>query len=209
MKDFDFYNRYPNMSTIKDEIEKAIEMIVECYNQGGKVLICGNGGSASDSEHISGELLKGFMLKRPLTLEEKSKLSSIEGGEDIANTLQRGIAAIPLPSLSASGTAFANDCNAEYMFAQEVFALAKEHDILIGISTSGNSKNVVAALKVAKAFGIRSIALTGENESNSSKYATITIKAPEKETYKIQECHLPIYHYICQRVEDILFGDNR
>lgn len=207
MKTCEIFKNYPELEAIRSEIDSAVNMLVDCYRAGGKVLICGNGGSAADSEHIAGELLKGFLLRRPLTSEEKNAFSGIEGGEKIACTLQRGIGAIPLPSISGVCTAYANDCDPELVFAQEVFALAKENDVLIGLTTSGNSKNVVAAIKTAKAIGIRSIAMTGEKDSESSKYATLTLRAPSCETYRVQEYHLPIYHYFCAEVERILFCD--
>lgn len=206
MEIFDIYERYPALASVKNEIEQAVQMIVDCYKSGGKVLICGNGGSAADAEHISGELIKGFLSRRELTQSEKSALERIDGGTELASVLQRGIPAIPLVSLSAANTAYANDCVPDFIFAQDVFALGKAGDVFIGISTSGNSKNVVSALKVAAAFGIKSIALTGAKPSESEKYATVTIKAPETETFKIQEYHLPIYHYICAKVEKIIFG---
>lgn len=205
MSDFRFYERYPVLLGIKEQIEKAADMMTDCYKRGGKILVCGNGGSAADAEHISGELLKGFMSKRPVTKEERAKLEKLEGGKELADTLQRGIPAIPLVSLSAVNTAYANDCNAEYIYAQDVFALADEKDLLIGISTSGNSRNVVAALKVAKAFGIESIAMTGAKDSKSKEFATVTINVPETETYRVQELHLPVYHYLCQRIEEVAF----
>ena len=196
--------RYSALSFMKADVEAAVEKIVECYKGGGKVLLCGNGGSAADSEHISGELLKGFMeLRRP----EGDELSALTEalGED-AVKLQRGVAAVPLTSLSASLSAFANDVDPELVFAQLTYALGKKGDVLICLSTSGNSKNVVKAAKTAKALGIKTIGMSGESGGAFLSICDITVNAPSRETYKVQEYHLPIYHAICAEVERILFA---
>ena len=195
--------RYPELAPLKEKIGAAIDMIIESYKNGGKVLLCGNGGSAADSEHISGELLKGFMeLRRP----EGDELAALTEalGED-AVKLQRGVAAVPLTSLSASLSAFANDVDPELVFAQLTYALGKKGDVLICLSTSGNSKNVVKAAKVAKALGIKTIGMSGESGGAFLSNCDITVNAPSRETYKVQEYHLPIYHAICAEVERILF----
>ena len=195
--------RYPELAPLKEKIGAAIDMIIESYKNGGKVLLCGNGGSAADSEHISGELLKGFMeLRRP----EGDELAALTEalGED-AVKLQRGVAAVPLTSLSASLSAFANDVDPELVFAQLTYALGKKEDVLICLSTSGNSKNVVKAAKVAKALGIKTIGMSGESGGAFLSICDITVNAPSSETYKVQEYHLPIYHAICAEVEKILF----
>lgn len=195
--------RYPELAPLKEKIGAAIDMIIESYKNGGKVLLCGNGGSAADSEHISGELLKGFMeLRRP----EGDELAALTEalGED-AVKLQRGVAAVPLTSLSASLSAFANDVDPELVFAQLTYALGKKGDVLICLSTSGNSKNVVKAAKVAKALGIKTIGMSGESGGAFLSICDITVNAPSRETYKVQEYHLPIYHAICAEVERILF----
>ena len=195
--------RYPELAPLKEKIGAAIDMIIESYKNGGKVLLCGNGGSAADSEHISGELLKGFMeLRRP----EGDELAALTEalGED-AVKLQRGVAAVPLTSLSASLSAFANDVDPELVFAQLTYALGKKGDVLICLSTSGNSKNVVKAAKVAKALGIKTIGMSGESGGAFLSICDTTVNAPSRETYKVQEYHLPIYHAICAEVERILF----
>ena len=195
--------RYPELAPLKEKIGAAIDMIIESYKNGGKVLLCGNGGSAADSEHISGELLKGFMeLRRP----EGDELAALTEalGED-AVKLQRGVAAVPLTSLSASLSAFANDVDPELVFAQLTYALGKKGDVLICLSTSGNSKNVVKAAKVAKALGIKTIGMSGESGGAFLSICDITVNAPSRETYKVQDYHLPIYHAICAEVERILF----
>ena len=196
--------RYPELTACKNEVALAINAVVDCYNAGGKILICGNGGSAADAEHISGELLKGFLSKRPVTGAELSALSAELG--DAAEKLQRGIPAVPLTSLSAALSAFANDVDPELVFAQLVFALGKENDLVVGLSTSGNSKNVVKALEVAKARGIKTVAMTGASGGRLAEIADITVKAPATETYKVQEYHLPIYHAICAEAERLIFG---
>ena len=196
--------RYPALLAYKNEIEATVNCIVSMHQNGGKLLLCGNGGSAADCEHISGELLKGFLLPRPLRTDQ---LCGIE--EPIRLSLQQGIAAIPLPSFIALNTAFSNDVSPENAFAQLVFALGKSNDVLLCISTSGNAKNVCNAAKTAKALGIKTVALTGASGGELSKLCDIKIKAPEYDTFKIQELHLPIYHAICAEVEEILYGGRK
>lgn len=196
--------RYSALEQIKADVEAAIELIVNSYNKGGKVLLCGNGGSAADSDHVSGELLKGFLSKREPRGEELSRLEDILGEDAVK--LQRGIPAIPLPQLSGVISAFANDVDPSLVYAQLVYALGKENDVLLVFSTSGNSVNVVKAAKCARAKGIPVIAFTGETGGRLLSLADICLRAPERETFKIQEYHLPIYHAICAEVEHILFG---
>ena len=171
--------------------------MLETYRSGGKVLVCGNGGSASDSEHIVGELMKGFLLKRPVT-DERIPGALREG-------LQGSLPAISLPSQSAILSAFINDVDPEMMYAQLVYGYAKKEDLVIGLSTSGNSKNVVNAIEVARCMGIKTLSLTGQKESKMSELSDVTIRVPETETYKIQEYHLPVYHYLCAEVEKQMF----
>lgn len=201
-------NRYPVLEACSADISRALRMIIETYESGGKLLLCGNGGSAADCEHISGELLKGFMSKRPLDdgarAEMQKRCPGI--GDEILGKLQRGLAAIPLTSLSALNSAFANDVDPGLVYAQGVLALGKEGDLLIAISTSGNSKNVVNAVKVAKAIGVKALGLSGKDGGILKSLSDVCICAPESETYKIQELHLPIYHYLCAEVEKHFFG---
>lgn len=199
----DFAERYPDLGYLSGCIFAAVDKMAECYKSGGKILICGNGGSAADAEHISGELLKGFISKRPADGAELEKLDAALG--DKAKKLQRGIPAIPLTSLSAALSAFANDVDAELVFAQLTYALGRAGDVLLCLSTSGNSKNVVAAAKVAREMGITTVALTGESGGELREICDITLAVPECETYKVQEYHLPIYHAICAELERILF----
>ena len=197
--------RMPELAPCEEAIKAAVKAIVDCHNNGGKILLAGSGGSASDCEHISGEFLKGFLLKRTPEGEELKRLSD-ELGEECAMMLQGGIRAIPLVSLSAVSTAFANDVEPTLTFAQEVYALGQKGDVFLGISTSGNSKSTLLAAKVARATGLKIISLTGEGGGKIAEIAHIKIKAPHRETYRIQEYHLPIYHAICADCENIIFG---
>ena len=199
----DLAERYPDLAYLSGCILAAVDKLRECYESGGKILICGNGGSAADAEHISGELLKGFLSKRLADDAELERLTAAVG--DKAVKLQRGIPAIPLTSLTSVLSAFANDVDAELVFAQLTYALGKPGDALICISTSGNSKNVIAAARVARELGITTVALTGESGGELREICDITLAVPETETYKVQEYHLPIYHAICAELERILF----
>ena len=192
------YEKYTALEECREDIEKALELILHTYQNGGKVLVCGNGGSAADSEHIVGELMKGFLLKRPVTDERIP--------ERLRMGLQGSLPAISLPSQCAILSAFINDVDPEMMYAQLVYGYAKENDLVIGLSTSGNSKNVVNAIEVAKCLGVKTLSLTGSKDSRMSELSDVTIRVPETETYKVQEYHLPVYHYLCAEVERILFG---
>ena len=196
--------RYPCLGDVIDSIDKAAQMLVDTYKRGGTVLVCGNGGSCADSDHIVGELMKGFLSLRPIDKEQRETFAD-ELDEDVLSKLQRGIPAISLPAQSAVISAYANDVDAELVYAQLVFGYGKKQDLFIGLSTSGNSKNVVAAARVAKAMGMSTLALTGAKDSRLSEICDVTIKAPETETFKVQELHLPIYHYLCAFVEKTLF----
>ena len=201
--------RYPQLSVCKEDILKAEKALIECYKNGGKVLICGNGGSCADSDHIVGELMKGFLKKRPLSddkkAEMKKKCDLVD--DELLSKLQGGLPAIALPSITALNSAFCNDVDPELIYSQPLIALANQNDILIGISTSGNSKNVFAAVKVAKALGIKVIGLTGNTGGKLKEYSDIAICVPEIETFKIQELHLPVYHYLCAAIEENFFED--
>ena len=200
--------RYPTLAACREYIEAAKNAIVDCYEKGGKLLLVGNGGSAADSEHIVGELMKGFLLKRPIpdSKREDMKARCPEIASSVLDKLQMGLPAISLTSINALNSAFANDVDPELMFAQSVFALGKAEDVLIAISTSGNAKNVAEAARVARAIGMKVIALTGRDGGALKKLSDVCVIAPECETFKIQELHLPIYHYICAAVEQHFFG---
>lgn len=193
----DLYGRYPALTVCEKDMESALSLMIETYREGGKVLLCGNGGSAADSDHIAGELLKGFLKMRPVQNE------GIEAG--LRGGLQQGLPAIPLTGMSAALTASLNDLDPNLAYAQLTLALGKKGDLLIGLSTSGNAKNVCNAARVARACGMRVLALTGKNGGRLAELADVTVKAPETETYKVQECHLPIYHYLCAKTEDAFF----
>ncbi|MBE6651323.1 MAG: SIS domain-containing protein [Ruminococcaceae bacterium] len=190
--------RYPQLKECAESIGKALDLIIDTYENGGKILLCGNGGSAADCEHIAGELLKGFMMKREVSDERIPN--------ELREKLQVGLPAISLVSQSGILTAFANDVDPSMMYAQLVYAYARENDLLVALSTSGNSGNVVNAVKTAKAIGIPVISLTGEKESLMSELSDVTIRVPEHETYKVQELHLPVYHYLCAEAEKYFFG---
>lgn len=197
-----FYERYPELLDQKDDIEHAIDVLENCYKNNGKILVCGNGGSSSDSAHITGELMKTFIKRKPINEDALKKINK-EFDEEVSSKLQLGIPCIDLTSQSGLLTAFSNDVDPDFIFAQQVVGYSKNNpnDVLLMLSTSGNSKNVVNAAKVAKSLGLKTISLTGKNESELSRLSTICIKAPETETYKVQEYHLPIYHYICMELE--------
>ena len=201
------YERYPALLKCESDIENALKLMIETYENGGKILICGNGGSWADSGDIVGELIKGFLSRRPLC-EEKKKLikNAIPEEYDLfTSKLQESLPAIALDSQNALVTAFANDVDPDLIYAQSVLGYGKKGDLFVGLSTSGNSQNVVFGAKMAKALGLKTVSLTGKNESKLSEICDVTIKAPETETYKVQEYHLPIYHYLCAQIEKCFF----
>lgn len=200
--------RYPKLAVCKEDIKKAYELLEAAYSNGRKLLVCGNGGSASDSEHIVGELMKEFKLKRKVYSDHVSALKSIdpELGQVLADNLQGALPAISLTGHSSLQTAYMNDAVPELVFAQQVNGYGREGDVLLGISTSGNSKNVLYAAVNAKAKGLKVIGLTGAKENKLMKYADVCIRVPETETYKIQEYHLPVYHCLCLMLEEKFFG---
>jgi D-sedoheptulose 7-phosphate isomerase len=202
-------SRYPRLLPVKDEIWKAAEALIECYRLGLKVLVCGNGGSCSDADHIVGELMKGFENKRPVSDHLKKVLSDFGGerGTYLAEKLQQGLPAISLTSHSALITAVANDTDADLIFAQQVVGYGNAGDILIAVSSSGNSQNVVDAIITAKAKGMIVIGLTGETGGRMKQFCDILINVPGKRTAFVQELHLPVYHTLCLIVEDSFFGN--
>lgn len=195
--------KYPVLEICTKDIEALYQNLLNCYYSGGKVLVCGNGGSAADSGHIVGELMKGFLKPRKLIQEQALKF---EGHENILGLLQQTIPAISLCEHTALISAIGNDTGGEMVFAQQVYGYGKENDILIAISTSGSSTNTMNAIYVAKALGMKTISLTGESGGKSKEIADISICVPEKETYLIQELHLPIYHAVCAMIEEELFA---
>lgn len=201
-----FFDRHPDLLCIREPILKAAALWTEVLGSGGKILLCGNGGSCADCDHIAGELLKGFLLKRPVSSDFQDKLAQYgDFGVEISGKLQHGLPAISLCAHSAPISAFANDVDGDLVFAQQVFAYGQPGDILVGISTSGNSKNVSAAMMVANAKGLHTMALAGRDGGRIGQLAEIAVIAPEQETYLIQEYHLAIYHLLCAMVEYELF----
>lgn len=200
--------RYPKLEVCKDDIKKAYELLAAAYSNGRKLLVCGNGGSASDSEHIVGELMKEFKMKRKVYAEQAAALKEIDSelGQVLADNLQGALPAISLTGHSSLQTAFMNDAVPELVFAQQVNGYGEPGDVFLGISTSGNSKNVLYAAVNAKAKGLKVIGLTGAKENKLMKFADVCIHVPEIETYKIQEYHLPVYHCLCLMLEEKFFG---
>ena len=200
--------RYPQLAVCQDDVIKAYEIMEEAYLGDHKLLIAGNGGSAADSEHIAGELMKRFKIPRPVPVEFAERLKNIDPvrGENLSKNLERGLMAIPLVAYEALTTAYINDVDAIGVFAQQLYVLGRPGDVFLGISTSGNSKNVISATVVAKALGIKVIGLTGNKDGKLAEVADVAIRVPADETYMIQELHLPVYHCLCLMLEDRFFG---
>lgn len=201
--------RYPELESCCKDIRKAYEILSESYRNGGKLLVAGNGGSCSDSEHIVGELMKSFRFNRKIAAEDTEKLETLFGeeGKRLSDTLEGCLPAIPLTSMPALSSAYLNDVDPLMVFAQLLYGYASEHDVFLGISTSGNSKNIINAAMVAKMKGIHTVALAGENRARVDDYFDIVIHVPSKETYQIQELHLPIYHALCAMLEADFFEE--
>ncbi len=199
--------RYPDLKSAETDIAAAYELMKDAYDNGGKLLIAGNGGSASDSEHIVGELMKGFTKRRPVDEDFSRKLMQADAslGAELAAKLQGALPAIALTGHNALSTAYANDVDGIYTFAQQLYGYGCAGDVFLGISTSGSSRNVLAAAAVAKAKGIKTIGLTGGTGGRLKETADCAIVVPESETYKIQELHLPIYHALCRMLEETYF----
>ena len=198
----DLIDRYPLLRDCESDIESVFSVMRDCYSSGGKVLICGNGGSAADAEHWAGELMKGFRKERPLSVEIHEKI-----GAALAKHLQGALPAIPLTGFISLGTAFANDASPEFLFAQLVWGLGKEGDTLIGISTSGNSQNILHALKTAAALGMKTVGLTGKDGGSMFEIVDVCIRVPAKEVHLAQEYHLPVYHCISMMLEETFFSE--
>lgn len=206
----EFIENYPMMDYLEEKLRHIINEMVNRIKQGGKILVCGNGGSSSDSEHIVGELLKEFYITRPLDKNFQEKLLELfpeENLEHIIESLQEGIPAISLVSQTGFLSAYGNDVSYDMAYAQQVYVYGEEKDIFIGLSTSGNSSNVCNAAKIAKAKGLLVLSLTGETGGKLKEISDVQLNAPSNETYKVQEYHLPLYHLICRAVEYEMFGD--
>jgi len=196
--------RYPSLSDLKDRIAEAAGMIIDCYTRGGKLLVCGNGGSSSDSDHFAAELMKSFESRRPLDESLKKRFTEISGsrGKILAEKLEHSLPAISLPSNTALTTAISNDIDPSMIFAQQIIGFGNEGDVLIGISTSGNSQNVVDACITARTLNLNVIGITGITGGKMKQYCDLLINVPETRTAWVQELHLPVLHAICLIVED-------
>ena len=200
------FERYPVLRPCEDSYYQALKILSASFRQEGKLLVMGNGGSSADAEHFCGELTKGFLSKRKLSANQRQKFDLID--PKLADNLQNGLSAFSLGVAHSLISAFSNDVDPTYVYAQQIFIQAKARDVVFAISTSGNSKNVVEGLKVAKAMGLKTIALTGPADSALSKLADVTIKVPGNIVYEIQELHLPIYHGLCIELEQEFFGES-
>ena len=202
-------SRHPEIASSVPALRVLIDDAVALFRRGGTFFVAGNGGSAADSDHICGELLKGFLLKRPLSASDRKKFADLFGdeGAECADKLQGGLPAVSLLSHPALNSAFANDVDADLVYAQQLWALSKPGDIFLGISTGGGAKNIRAALMAAKTRGVKTFLLTGSRHGVCEKYADVVIAVDEKETYLIQEKHIILYHNFCMAVESELFED--
>ena len=200
--------RYPGLQPIKQDILDAYLILENCYTHHHKLLVAGNGGSAADAGHIVGELMKGFLLQRKISSSFAKKLQAVDSelSAPLIENLQQGLKAISLAEHSELSTAYLNDMDGSGVFAQQVFGYGDEDDVFLGISTSGNSHNVLQAAVVAKALGMKIIGLTGRNGGKLAQIADVTIQVPETETFMVQELHLPIYHCLCAMLEEKFFG---
>ncbi len=200
--------RYPTLASVQTQIMEAYLVLKACYQAGGKVLLAGNGGSGADGEHIVGELMKGFVLPRRIPSAQQEKLMAVDEtlGKELALHLQGALPAVALHVHTSLMTAFSNDVAPDICFAQQVYGYGSPKDVLWGISTSGNSKNVIYAAVTEKAMGMKVIGLTGERKNRLMEYADVCIAVPETETYKIQELHLPVYHCLSMMLEQYFFG---
>lgn len=202
----EFFQRHGDLLPLKEDILRVCDLLIEAFENGNKLLLCGNGGSCADCDHIAGEFLKGFLLKRPVGADLRNALSQYGAeGEEIAVKLQQGLPTISLNTHSAAISAFANDVDPELVYAQQVLAYGKPGDVLIGISTSGNAKNVAAAVMTANAVGMHTVGLTGKDGGKLAKLSDYALIMPQCETYRIQEDHLAVYHLLCAVVEYELF----
>ena len=203
----DFTRRFPELAGTLADIEDAARLIIQAFSNDNFLYLCGNGGSAADCEHIAGELLKSFVCKRPLPAELKQKLKDVDkDGEELGKKLECGLRTIALTSHLSFATAFANDVDPSMIYAQQLLALGREGDVLLGISTSGNADNIRKSFITAKAVGIKTILLTGKSGGKCAKLADCVIRVPETETYLVQEKHLAIYHTLCLIIEDYFYG---
>lgn len=200
-------DRYPRLEPVRESVMQAYEILRECFGSGHKLLVAGNGGSAADSEHIVGELMKGFVKRRKVPEDMVRRLEEIDSvtGKELAQKLQGGLPAISLTGHPGLSTAFLNDVDGLMAYAQQIYGYGQTGDVFWGISTSGNAANIYYALVAAKAKGMKVIGLTGKDGGKLGKNADVAIIVPEQETYKIQELHLPVYHALCLMLEECFF----
>ncbi len=200
--------RYPELNICREDIINAYRTLETCFENGGKLLIAGNGGSAADSEHMAGELMKRFRIPRPVSREFSKKMCDVdkEIGASLSKNLECSLMAIPLVAHEALTTAYINDVDGLGVFAQQLFGYGRGGDVFLGISTSGNSKNIINAAVVAKASGIKIIGLTGRTGGRLAEFSDVAVCVPRDETYLIQELHLPVYHCLCMMLEEHFFG---
>jgi D-sedoheptulose 7-phosphate isomerase len=201
-------SRFPELAVCREELLGAFHLMADCYDRGGCLFTCGNGGSAADAEHMVGELLKGFLLKRPLSDDDRRKLQLADGddGAFLGERLQYGLRAVCLMSQISISSATANDQSGDLGAAQQLFALGQPGDVLVAFSTSGNAKNVAYAAMVAKHRGLRVVGMSGQDGGRLNQLADVCVHVPEKETYLIQEYHLPVYHCFCMMLEARYFN---
>jgi len=196
-------DRYSVLKNCAGDIRSAFDLLVECYEKDRVVYVCGNGGSAADAEHIVGELMKSFIVHRPLPADFLNRLQD----DTLSRNLEGALRAVALTGQVSLSTAFANDVAPDLVFAQQVYGYGRVGDVLWGLSTSGNSANVLHALKVARAKGMKTIGMTGRSGGQMQELCDVCIRIPETETYKVQELHLPVYHTLCRMLENYFFGD--
>jgi len=203
----DLFRRVPELRAVSDPLLAIYSTLENVFVNGGTLFICGNGGSGADSEHIVGELMKNFILMRPHSDEMKKRFAE-SGASDMLDILQPGLPAVSLLSHPALSSAFTNDVDGLYNYAQQLYVLGKRGDAVIGISTSGNSKNVYNCFRAASAMGIHTILFTGEKNGKCEELADLKLKAPSRETYLIQEYHISLYHTLCMMLEERFFGSS-
>ena len=203
----DLVKRYPSLSCVRNELENTFKAVYSSSMKGGKLLVCGNGGSAADSEHIVGELMKSFRLKRPIDAGVSEALASMgDEGSGLAEKLEGALPAIALCSHTALSTAFANDKDSDMTFAQQVYGYGKADDVLLCLTTSGNSRNCIYAAIVARSKGMAVISITGEGGGKIKDFSDVCVAIPKRETYLVQELTLPVYHWLCAELEEAFWG---
>ena len=205
----DLCRRHPALAPLKGDLQRAYAVLRDCIAGDHKILVCGNGGSAADSEHIVGELMKSCAWKRPIPAADRARLLSVwPDSGPLADALEAGIPAVSLVGQIGLTTAYANDVDYAYGFAQQVYGLGQPGDALIAISTSGNSRNIVHACRVARMRGVAVVGLTGQRGGGMADLCDVAIRAPETQTHLVQELHLPIYHWLCLALEEHFFGEH-